>query len=85
MRKVLVVASVAALVGSAVPALAHSAPPSLKFGRNTFAYAHDYGEPGLATFGHTIYASTPGQKGAVLAKSTDDGKHWTELKTVVPP
>ncbi|MDQ1683771.1 MAG: hypothetical protein QOC82_508, partial [Frankiaceae bacterium] len=85
MRKVLVVASVAALVGTAVPVFAKSAPATLKFGRNTFAYSHDYGEPGLATVGHTVYVTTPGQGGAVLAKSTDDGKHWTELKTVVPP
>jgi len=80
-----VLLSVAALVGTAVPVFAKSAPATLKFGKNTFAYSHDYGEPGLATVGHTVYVTTPGQGGAVLAKSTDDGKHWTELKTVVPP
>jgi hypothetical protein len=85
MRKMLVVASVAALVATAFPAFAKSAPPALKFGRNTFAYAHDIGEPGLSVFRHTVYVTTPGKGGAVLAKSTDDGKHWTELPTVVPP
>jgi hypothetical protein len=83
-RPVIAAAAVSALVAAVVPALAHSAPPSLKFGPNTFAYAQNYGEPGLAIYKHTVYATTPGDGGAVLAKSTDDGRHWKQLPTVKP-
>jgi len=83
-RSVIAVAAVSALVAAGVPALAGSRTPSLRFSRNTFAYSSNYGEPGLAIFKHTVYASTPGDGGAVLGKSTDDGRHWTQLPTVRP-
>ena len=58
----------------------------LKFGKNTYAYNTSYGEPGLAIGPHQeIYATTPGENGAVLGKSTNRGATWTKLKTVVPP
>jgi hypothetical protein len=85
MRRSPAVVAAIALMGAAIPALASPSPSSLRFGRNTFAYSHDYGEPGLATFGHTVYVTTPGKNGAVLARSDDDGRHWAELKPVVPP
>lgn len=85
MKKTTIAVAATALVATAIPALATSKPVTMKFSRNTFAYNANYGEPGLATIGHTIYATTPGDGGAVLAKSTDDGKHWTQLPTVVPP
>jgi hypothetical protein len=59
-----------------------AAKPGLTFGHNTYAYSSDYGEPGLdiAPDG-TVYATTPGDNGAVLAKSTDKGATWTKLPT----
>ncbi|MDT7570255.1 MAG: hypothetical protein QOE05_429 [Actinomycetota bacterium] len=77
---VAVLAAGGALALSAVPADAVS--PTLTFGPNTFAYTADYGEPGLdiAPDG-TVYATTPGDNGAVLAKSTDRGATWTKLPT----
>jgi hypothetical protein len=83
-RSVLAAAALSTLAAAGIPALAGSTPPSLKFSRNTFAYTSNYGEPGLAIYKHTVYATTPGDGGAVLAKSTDDGRHWKQLPTVVP-
>jgi hypothetical protein len=57
----------------------------LTFGPTTYAYQANYGEPGLATRGRTIYVTTPGDSGAVMAKSTDRGRHWSTLPTVKPP
>jgi len=56
--------------------------PTLVFGKNTYAYSANYGEPGLdiAPDG-TVYATTPGDNGAVLAKSTDKGATWSKLPT----
>ena len=72
--------------GAYPAAPARKAPPKLAFGKNTFAYASDYGEPGLAIDPKgTIYVTTPGQGGAVLARSDDAGKSWTQLPTVTPP
>ena len=83
-RSVIAAAAVSTLVAAGIPALAGAKPPSLKFSHNTFAYTQNYGEPGLAIYKHTVYATTPGDGGAVLAKSTDDGRHWKQLPTVVP-
>src|SRR5436305_7820567 len=75
-----VVGAGAALALSAAPVAAVS--PTLTFGPNTFAYTADYGEPGLDIAPNgTIYATTPGDNGAVLAKSTDKGATWTKLPT----
>ncbi len=85
MRRLL---SVVAL--SCTSALALAAPPShavaprvgLVFGPNTYAYATSYGEPSIAVAGDgTVYASTPGDNGAVLARSDDKGRTWTKLPT----
>jgi hypothetical protein len=61
---------------------ASASKPVLTFGPNTYAYSSSYGEPGLdiAPDG-TVYATTPGDGGAVLAKSTDKGATWTKLPT----
>jgi hypothetical protein len=70
------------------PGEAASAPSAkqLTFGKNTYAYNSSYGEPGLAIGPkHEVYVTTPGEGGAVLAKSTNRGATWTKLKTVVPP
>jgi hypothetical protein len=70
----------AVLALSASPAAA--AKPTLTFGKNTYAYTADYGEPGLDIAPNgTVYATTPGDNGAVLAKSTDRGTTWTKLPT----
>ena len=70
----------AALAISASPAAA--AKPTLTFGKNTYAYSANYGEPGLDIGPDgTVYATTPGDNGAVLAKSTDKGATWTKLPT----
>jgi hypothetical protein len=83
-----------ALVVLAVPSPARplgvateqKARPKLKFGASTFPYVSDYGEPGLAIDPTgKIYVTTPGQGGAVLARSDDKGKTWKQLPTVVPP
>jgi hypothetical protein len=75
---VLPVAGLVALVGSASGAI--RAP--LGFGRNTYAYTADYGEPGIAVSpSGTIYVSTPGDGGAVLARSDNQGKSWVKLPT----
>jgi hypothetical protein len=61
-------------------------PGPILFGANTYAYSGSYGEPGIATAPDgTIYVSTPGESGAVLARSDNLGKKWTKLHTVVPP
>jgi hypothetical protein len=80
---------VLAALGAVGCSLALSAGPAagatttgLTFGPNTYAYTTPYGEPGLATAPDgTVYATTPGDGGAVLAKSTDKGATWTKLPT----
>jgi hypothetical protein len=81
-----------ALAASAVPStarpldVASKKRAKLKFGASTFPYVSDYGEPGLAIDPEgRIYVTTPGQNGAVLARSDDNGKSWTQLPPVVPP
>src|SRR5947208_16976210 len=54
----------------------------LTFGTNTYPYVANYGEPGIAVSpAGTIYVSTPGDGGAVLARSDNQGKSWVKLKT----
>jgi hypothetical protein len=66
----------------AAPSSGSVAKPTLVFGKNTFAYTADYGEPGLAIAGDgTVYTSTPGDGGAVLARSDDKGRTWVKLPT----
>ena len=57
------------------------APPVVRPPTRTPTTAN-YGEPGL-DIGRdgTIYATTPGDNGAVLAKSTNKGATWTKLPT----
>jgi hypothetical protein len=85
MRRPLLCAALLTAVGSAalaVPSSGATATPGLVFGKNTYAYVADYGEPGLAIAGDgTVYASTPGDGGAVLARSDDKGKTWIKLPT----
>jgi hypothetical protein len=58
--------------------------PKLVFGPNTYAYTSSYGEPSIAIAPTgTVYASTPGESGAVLARSDDKGATWTKLPTAV--
>ena len=85
LRRLLLPLGAAALVAAALPALGSTASTGLRFGANTYAYVQNYGEPGLAGIAHTIYVTTPGNGGAVLAKSTNDGRTWTQLQTVTPP
>jgi hypothetical protein len=77
------VSSVAA-VSLAIPSDAASTP-MLTFGANTYAYTASYGEPSLAIFpvDGAVYASTPGDNGAILARSDDKGSTWTKLPTAV--
>lgn len=76
-----IVTSVAALA-LAVPSSGASPAPGLHFGANTYAYTADYGEPGLAIAGDgTVYATTPGDGGAVLARSDNKGRTWLKLPT----
>lgn len=85
---VLAAAVPVALVTLTAPGQAASTPGArqLTFGKNTYAYTAPYGEPGLAIGPrHEIYATTPGDGGAVLAKTTNRGATWTKLKTVTPP
>jgi hypothetical protein len=85
--------TIAAAIPLALVALTNpghaAAKPSAKqlvFGKNTYAYNSNYGEPGLAIGPHhEVYVTTPGDGGAVLAKSTNRGATWTKLPTVVPP
>jgi hypothetical protein len=90
-------AAIAAALALAAPVMSSAAraypvaparktPAKLAFGHSTFPYVTDYGEPGLAIDPKgTIYVTTPGQGGAVLARSDDKGKTWTQLPTVKPP
>jgi hypothetical protein len=77
--------SLAALAAAfASPAGGAPAAPKLVFGPNTYAYVADYGEPSIAISPTgTVYASTPGDGGAVLARSDDKGATWTKLPTAV--
>ena len=70
----LAASALALVAGPAVGAAAPVSSASLAFGPNTVAYPNDYGEPGLdiAPDG-TVYATTPGDGGAVLARSSDKG------------
>lgn len=74
---------------AAAPALASSGGSAVTptYGTNTYAYATSYGEPAIAVspVDSRIFASTPGEGGAVLGTSTDQGATWTKLPTVVPP
>jgi hypothetical protein len=82
-RPLLVLLDVSA-VGVAVAApMSHATTKApLGFGRNTFAYTADYGEPGIAVSPTgTIYVSTPGDGGAVLARSDNQGRSWVKLPT----
>jgi hypothetical protein len=82
-RPLLVLLAVSA-VGVAVAApMSHATTKApLGFGRNTFAYTADYGEPGIAVSPTgTIYVSTPGDGGAVLARSDNQGRSWVKLPT----
>jgi hypothetical protein len=61
-------------------------PGPIAFGPNTYAYATGYGEPGLAVDpAGTIYVTTPGSGGAILARSDTQGATWKKLTTVKPP
>ena len=86
MRRPLLLAA-CLLAGSAalaVPAHSSTARTGLTFGKNTYAYTADYGEPSIAISPTgTVYASTPGDNGAVLARSDDKGATWTKLPTAV--
>lgn len=85
-----VLVAAAALLVTGVPSQAAtpaSHPTSaLTFGANTYAYTASYGEPGLAISPKdgAVYATTPGDGGAVLARSDDKGAHWTKLATTRP-
>lgn len=90
-RSIVAVAAVLAMASQAFPATAYPAAPSSKrprvrFGAPTYPYISDYGEPGLAIAPTgTVYVTTPGQGGAVLARSDDRGATWRQLPTVTPP
>lgn len=84
MRRPLLALLVLPVVGFAVAApMSHATTKApLGFGRNTFAYTADYGEPGIAVSPTgTIYVSTPGDGGAVLARSDNQGRSWVKLPT----
>ncbi|MCW2778818.1 MAG: hypothetical protein JWN17_2543, partial [Frankiales bacterium] len=87
MRRPALALAAALVAAAAVPALAAGPKASLGFGPNTYAYSASYGEPAVAVSpaDGSLFVSTPGDGGAVLAKSTDDGGTWTKLPTVVPP
>jgi hypothetical protein len=78
-----------ALLAVPVVGLAVLAPTSgaatrapLTFGTNTYPYVANYGEPGIAVSPTgTVYVSTPGDGGAVLARSDNQGRTWVKLKT----
>jgi hypothetical protein len=83
-RRPLLALLAASAVGVAVAApMSHATPQApLLFGRTTFAYTADYGEPGIAVSPTgTIYVSTPGDGGAVLARSDNQGRSWVKLPT----
>ncbi|HUR50663.1 MAG TPA: sialidase family protein [Mycobacteriales bacterium] len=85
MRRPLLVLLAVPALGAAVllaPASGAAAKAPLGFGRNTFAYATSYGEPGIAVAPTgTVYVSTPGEGGAVLARSDNQGRSWLKLPT----
>jgi hypothetical protein len=81
-RRPLLALLVVPAVGLAVAApLSHATTKTpLAFGKNTFAYSSDFGEPGIAVSPTgTIYVSTPGDGGAVLARSDNQGRSWVKL------
>jgi len=83
MRRPLLCAALLAVAVLAVPSTGATAP-KLVFGANTYAYPTSYGEPSIAIApDSTVYASTPGENGAVLARSTNKGATWTKLPTAV--
>lgn len=71
----------------ALPSLTAGAtgPTTLTFAPNVTAYTGDYGEPGLSIDGNNVYATTPGDGGAVWGVSRDGGLTWTKKPTVRPP
>jgi hypothetical protein len=73
-----VLALVAALPSRAVT-------PGLTFGKNVTAYSGEYGEPGLSIDGQNVYATTPGDGGAVWGVSHDGGATFEKKPTVKPP
>ncbi|MEA2476584.1 MAG: hypothetical protein QOC87_783 [Actinomycetota bacterium] len=74
-----------ALVGLLIAPEASGRPGPIRFGKNTYAYTSSYGEPGLAiAHDGTVYVTTPGENGAVLARSENKGNSWTKLPTVTP-
>ena len=85
MRRPLLVLLALPSLGAAVllaPASGAATKAPLSFGRNTYAYTSDYGEPGIAVSPKgVIYVSTPGDNGAVLARSDNGGKSWVKLPT----
>jgi hypothetical protein len=87
MRRPLLCAVALAAAASAAlvtPSSGATATPRLVFGQNTYAYVGNYGEPSIAVAPDgTVYASTPGDGGAVLARSDDKGRTWTKLPTAV--
>jgi hypothetical protein len=71
-------------VVAAAPSNGATAAPKLVFGANTYAYPGSYGEPSIAIAPDgTVYTSTPGENGAVLARSDDKGATWKKLPTAV--
>ena len=87
MRRPLLCLAALGAVGTAAllaPPSSAAGTPGLVFGPNTYAYTADYGEPSIAIAPDgTVYASTPGDNGAVLARSDDKGKTWKKLPTAV--
>jgi hypothetical protein len=83
-RPVLALLSLAAVGGALLvaPSSGAAAKAPLGFGKNTYAYTADYGEPGIAVApSGTIYVTTPGDGGAVLARSDNKGRSWVKLPT----
>lgn len=79
---VLLALTCAAAAVAAPSAGASGSAKKLTFGANTYAYSSNYGEPGIAVAPDgTVYATTPGDGGAVLARSRDKGRTWTQLPT----
>ncbi len=86
MRRLLRLALPLPLALAALAAPAAASTPRLTYGANTYAYQSSYGEPGLSIGrAGAVYVTTPGDGGAVLAKSTTQGRTWQKLPTVRPP
>lgn len=64
------------------PGSGAAAKAPLSFSKNTFPYSQNYGEPAIdVSKSGTIYVTTPGDGGAVLARSDNGGKSWIKLPT----